>query len=234
MWLLFVPFCSSWWSSLRSVIALTAGCAAMLGAAGRGCSSAWACGCSGIGDGRHRRAERRRCRRGRWHAPAVERHGHRPTRRRRRQTSGTPRPLRKPELPIDVQVKVEQIRRKVDVLLGYADAVPAVLAGPVPGHARPPATTCRGRSRRIWRMPQQAAEQPDRSPDGKTPHQELQGAARSARRQTGRHRPGPAAPGHRSPAGEPQVPRRALRPCVATARRRNALRVTPCSHPHSA
>jgi hypothetical protein len=30
----------------------------------------------------------------------------------------------KPELPIDVQVKVEQIRRKVDVLLGFADRFP--------------------------------------------------------------------------------------------------------------
>jgi hypothetical protein len=29
-----------------------------------------------------------------------------------------------PELPIDVQVKVEQIRRKVEVLLGYADRFP--------------------------------------------------------------------------------------------------------------
>jgi ABC-type nickel/cobalt efflux system permease component RcnA len=29
-----------------------------------------------------------------------------------------------PELPIDVRVKVEQIRRKVDVLLGYADRFP--------------------------------------------------------------------------------------------------------------
>ena len=32
--------------------------------------------------------------------------------------------LKKGELPIDVQVKVEQIRRKVDVLLGYADRFP--------------------------------------------------------------------------------------------------------------
>jgi hypothetical protein len=31
---------------------------------------------------------------------------------------------RRPELPIDLQVKVEQIRRKVDVLLGYADRFP--------------------------------------------------------------------------------------------------------------
>src|ERR1044072_6670546 len=29
-----------------------------------------------------------------------------------------------PDLPIDVQVKVEQIRRKVDVLLSYADRFP--------------------------------------------------------------------------------------------------------------
>jgi hypothetical protein len=35
-----------------------------------------------------------------------------------------PRRLRQNELPIDVQVKVEQIRRKVDVLLGYADRFP--------------------------------------------------------------------------------------------------------------
>jgi hypothetical protein len=34
------------------------------------------------------------------------------------------RALQKAELPIDVQVKVEQIRRKVDVLLGYADRFP--------------------------------------------------------------------------------------------------------------
>jgi hypothetical protein len=32
--------------------------------------------------------------------------------------------LRNRELPIDVQVKVEQIRRKVEVLLGYADRFP--------------------------------------------------------------------------------------------------------------
>ena len=34
------------------------------------------------------------------------------------------RPPGKSELPIDVQVKVEQIRRKVDVLLGFADRFP--------------------------------------------------------------------------------------------------------------
>jgi hypothetical protein len=35
-----------------------------------------------------------------------------------------PTPIRRAELPIDVQVKVEQIRRKIDVLLGYADRFP--------------------------------------------------------------------------------------------------------------
>src|ERR687885_2015036 len=35
-----------------------------------------------------------------------------------------PRPLHQAELPIDIQVKVEQIRRKVDVLLSYADRFP--------------------------------------------------------------------------------------------------------------
>jgi hypothetical protein len=33
-------------------------------------------------------------------------------------------PAPKTELPIDIQVKVEQIRRKVDVLLGFADRFP--------------------------------------------------------------------------------------------------------------
>lgn len=35
-----------------------------------------------------------------------------------------PRPAAKAELPIEVEVKVEQIRRKVEVLLGYAERFP--------------------------------------------------------------------------------------------------------------
>jgi hypothetical protein len=35
-----------------------------------------------------------------------------------------PKPTPRRELPIDVQVKVEQIKRKADVLLGYADRFP--------------------------------------------------------------------------------------------------------------
>jgi hypothetical protein len=42
----------------------------------------------------------------------------------KRAASATPRPMQQPELPIDLQVKVEQIRRKVDVLLSYADRFP--------------------------------------------------------------------------------------------------------------
>src|SRR5579871_5055075 len=38
--------------------------------------------------------------------------------------SPIPDPRSRPELPIDLQVKVEQIRRKVDVLLGFADRFP--------------------------------------------------------------------------------------------------------------
>jgi hypothetical protein len=55
----------------------------------------------------------------------------RPARPRRPEPVSTvepPRPgpsaTRPRELPIDLQVKVEQIRRKVDVLLGYADRFP--------------------------------------------------------------------------------------------------------------
>lgn len=39
-------------------------------------------------------------------------------------TEEPPAPAARRELPIDVQVKVEQIRRKADVLLGYADRFP--------------------------------------------------------------------------------------------------------------
>jgi hypothetical protein len=108
-----------------SVGALVAGLFWVLGAA-------WPVLLIGLGiwlfwheDGRHARRER-------WARPprpvklqqrAGDRHpqgthGPRPT------PTADPRPLRQPELPIDVQVKVEQIRRKVDVLLGYADRFP--------------------------------------------------------------------------------------------------------------
>jgi hypothetical protein len=80
-------------------------------------------------DGRHHRARRRRLA---W--DAGSRHGHkadrreppaeRPERQHRSESHAAATPPSESELPIDVQVKVEQIRRKVDVLLGYADRFP--------------------------------------------------------------------------------------------------------------
>jgi hypothetical protein len=72
-------------------------------------------------DGRHRR--------GRRFAASVPPASPEPSRQsaglsRRSRPSGTRGRLRPSDLPIDVQVKVEQIRRKVDVLLGYADRFP--------------------------------------------------------------------------------------------------------------
>jgi hypothetical protein len=69
-------------------------------------------------DGRH---YRRRQARAAWVAHGT------PARSERTQPpapKSSSRALRRSELPIDLQVKVEQIRRKVDVLLGYADRFP--------------------------------------------------------------------------------------------------------------
>jgi hypothetical protein len=73
-------------------------------------------------DGQHRRRHRK-------HQPAWMTRTETPTNvapaeSAKARPEKKPRPLRQPELPIDLQVKVEQIRRKVDVLLGYADRFP--------------------------------------------------------------------------------------------------------------
>ena len=68
-------------------------------------------------DGRHRR--QRSPRRGWVAGPTPLRADPNPKPR-----AADKRPLRKGELPIDLQVKVEQIRRKVDVLLAFADRFP--------------------------------------------------------------------------------------------------------------
>jgi hypothetical protein len=108
-----------------SVGALIAGVFAVLGAA-------WPVLLIGLGiwlfwheDGRHARRQR-------WDSaprpvklrPADDRHEAAQQPNERSAASADPRPLRQVELPIDVQVKVEQIRRKVDVLLSYADRFP--------------------------------------------------------------------------------------------------------------
>lgn len=71
-------------------------------------------------DGRHRR--QRSARRGWTAGPTPLRDAPRPSSRSPEKASA--RPPRNGELPIDLQVKVEQIRRKVDVLLGFADRFP--------------------------------------------------------------------------------------------------------------
>ncbi len=75
-------------------------------------------------DGRHNRRARRaeariEARSGRRHAASSD-----ATTKEKNKEPVPISSLRKAELPIDVQVKVEQIRRKVDVLLGYADRFP--------------------------------------------------------------------------------------------------------------
>lgn len=82
-----------------------------------------------------------------------------------------PRPLHQTELPIDVQVKVEQIRRKVDVLLGYADRFPPFSQDLY--LVRQTASDYLPRTINAFlALPRETAEKP-LSPDGKTAHQEL-------------------------------------------------------------
>src|SRR5437899_8528304 len=81
------------------------------------------------------------------------------------------RPLRQPELPIDVQVKVEQIRRKVDVLLSYADRFPPFsqdlyLVRQTASDYLPRTISA------FLSLSHESAEKP-LSADGKTAHQEL-------------------------------------------------------------
>jgi hypothetical protein len=123
MWLLFVPILIVL-ALLFMVGSLFAGLFWLVG-------SAWPWLLIGLGawlfwheDGRHYR--RRRTQAG-WLRAA---HPGRP-RGDRQQRATNPhsataqaKQSRQTELPIDVQVKVEQIRRKVDVLLGYADRFP--------------------------------------------------------------------------------------------------------------
>ena len=88
-----------------------------------------------------------------------------------KRSSSDPRPLRQPELPIDVQVKVEQIRRKVDVLLSYADRFPPFSQDLY--LVRQTASDYLPRTIDAYlAMDKQAAEKP-MTPEGKTPHQEL-------------------------------------------------------------
>jgi len=79
--------------------------------------------------------------------------------------------LRPRELPIDVQVKVEQIRRKVDVLLSFADRFPPFSQDLY--LVRQTASDYLPRTIDAYlALPKQVAERP-LSGEGKTPHEEL-------------------------------------------------------------
>src|SRR5437588_11737154 len=85
--------------------------------------------------------------------------------------SPIPAPRSPKELPIDVQVKVEQIRRKVEVLLGYADRFPPFSQDLY--LVRQTASDYLPRTINTFlAMPRDAAEKP-LSIDGKTAHEEL-------------------------------------------------------------
>jgi hypothetical protein len=98
---------------------------------------------------------------------------HQPTAKRSKvtaQPSGA-RPVNQTELPVDVQVKVEQIRRKVDVLLGYADRFPPFSQDLY--LVRQTATEYLPRTIDTYlAMTKEAAEKP-LGVDGKTAYQEL-------------------------------------------------------------
>ena len=85
--------------------------------------------------------------------------------------AAAPVPLRPRELPIDVQVKVEQIRRKVEVLLGYADRFPPFSQDLY--LVRQTASDYLPRTIDAYlALPKHVAERP-LAADGKTPHEEL-------------------------------------------------------------
>lgn len=120
MWLLIVPVILVF-AVIFALASLAAGVFWMLGAA-------WPWLLIGLGvwmfwheDGRFRRRVRRESIQ---HLRSIQAADQPPANTARKSKQGGPRPVGQSELPIDIQVKVEQIRRKVDVLLGYADRFP--------------------------------------------------------------------------------------------------------------
>jgi hypothetical protein len=175
MWLLFVPILIL----VVLVLSIGAGVVAMVGA-----GWPWILIAMGVWmfwheDGRHHRTRqaRREWARASGPVPQVsgDRHGHRHD-KRGGQTVDKPKPESVPtpksELPIDVQVKVEQIRRKVDVLLGYADRFPPFSQDLYLVRQTASDYLPRTIDTYLAMVDKQAAEKP-MTPEGKTPHQEL-------------------------------------------------------------
>ncbi|HEY1293815.1 MAG TPA: hypothetical protein VGJ60_12090 [Chloroflexota bacterium] len=120
-------------------------------------------------DGRH---YRRRQARAAWVARGApvrsERSEQRPSSKSKKEAAK----LKPSELPIDMQVKVEQIRRKVDVMLGYADRFPPFSQDLY--LVRQTATDYLPRTVNAFlSMPADAVDTPMASYGGKTARQEL-------------------------------------------------------------
>jgi hypothetical protein len=120
MWLLIVPLVIL----LIILFSMSAVAAAIFGALGG--NWPWLLILAGAwmfwqGDGRHRRHARERHA---WTPRTVPPTTAEKQPKRQRPAATQLKSVPQPELPIDVQVKVEQIRRKVDVLLGFADRFP--------------------------------------------------------------------------------------------------------------
>jgi hypothetical protein len=123
MWLLFVPIL------IVLVLVFTVG--SLLAGVFWLVGSAWPLLLIALGawmfwheDGLHRRRRGSPVWVGTHRAPRTESRQQPSTAPKRPAVTAERRASVQPELPIDVQVKVEQIRRKVDVLLGYADRFP--------------------------------------------------------------------------------------------------------------
>jgi hypothetical protein len=175
MWLLFIPVVIVVVVLFSLVATLFAGVAWVIG-------GAWPWLLIGLGmwlfwreDGRHHRGRRHRLA---WETGST-RHGHKserhepPVEREQsaKKKSSAPKPLKQSELPIDIQVKVEQIRRKVDVLLGYADRFPPFSQDLY--LVRQTATDYLPRTIDTYlSLPKPTAEKP-LSASGKTAHEEL-------------------------------------------------------------
>jgi len=126
-------------------------------------------------DGRHR--HRRRMRHG-WQTATITSQPRaatkQPEKKPDKKAEQLPTPITQPretELPIDVQVKVEQIGRKGDVLLGFADRFPRFSKDLY--IVRQTASDYLPRTLSAYlALPKQSTERP-LSTTGQTPHQEL-------------------------------------------------------------